>query len=512
MAITTVRPNATASGSGSFTISGGSATLHAALNDDSDSTFIQKTSSVVGQASAILDFGTTTISATERVKQVRIRARCSTPTDEGRLNIYLGSRVTNQNFFHSALAIRGENTSITTFTGPFYNSAPNGSSWAQASINGLRAKITEYEETGDRGKFVELFIDIDIAAQPTVTVSAPTGTITSTTAPDVTWAYADTDNETQAYYHLKVFSAAQYGANGFNPETSIATYDSGEIASSDNTAVVGSLLDGGTYRAYVQVGKAVNGQPFFSDYAFSQFVISYTAPTVPTLAVAWSSLLGKATFTLTGAAVPGAYVSQYFEVVRSDNNGTTFDYIRTGRNIIPNASHIGTAVDYEAPRDNVAFYKVRSVAVDSSDQEFPSAFSVVQQVLITNDATWWFKAIEEPEYNLGSVRVLKELDVQIDEPNTIFRPLGSGRPIVVAGPLQGEDGGYNIKTLTEPEWDSFYEILTYQGSILVQDPFGNQKYIRITSRDWTAETQAGQVYRDIVLRYVEVGSEAEVYG
>jgi len=164
MAVTTVRPNATASGSGSFTISGGAGSVHAALNDDADGTFIQKTSSVVGQASAILDFGTTSISASQRVKQVRIRARCDTPTDEGRLNVYLGSRIDNQNYFHSALAIRGTN-SVTTFTGPYYTSAPNGDSWSQAGINGLRAKITEYEETGDRGKFYELYIDVDIAAQ-----------------------------------------------------------------------------------------------------------------------------------------------------------------------------------------------------------------------------------------------------------------------------------------------------------------------------------------------------------
>ena len=504
MAVTTVRPNATASGAGSFTLSGGGATVHATLNDDSDSTFLQKTSSVVGQASAIVDFGTTTISASQRVKQVRVRARCSTPNSEGRLNVYLGARVDNQNFFHSALAIRGENTSITTFTGPYYTSAPNGESWTQASINGLRGKITEYEESGDRGKFYELFIDVDISAQPTVTVSAPTGTITTTTAPDVTWAFADTDNETQAFYQIKVFTAAQYGAGGFNAITSTATYDSGEIASSDNTAVVGALLDSGTYRAYVRTAKSVNGEPFWADYAFSQFVISYTTPTVPTMAVAWNSALGKASFTLTGAAVPGAYVSQYYEVYRSDDGGVVYDVIREGEDITPNASFIGTAVDYEAPRGVVAYYRCRSVAVDSNDQEFASAFGTVQQVLITNDETWWFKVIEEPEYNIGSVRVLKELDVQIDEPNTIFRPLGATRPIVVAGPLQGEDGGYIIKTVTEDEWDDFYGTLTHQGTILVQDPYGNQKYIRIVSRDWTAETQAGQVYRDITLRYVEV--------
>lgn len=504
MAITTVRPNATASGASLFTISGGSGSLHAATNDDSDSTYFSKSTTITGQASALLDFGTTTITSSQRVKRVRIRARVSTPTAAGRINVYLGSRADNQNYFHSALAIRGLN-SITTFTGAWQTAAPNGQDWSQTTIDGLRAKVTEYNDTGVLGSIYELFIDVDKAAKPTVTVSAPTGTITTTTAPDVTWSYADTDNETQAYYEIKVFSAAQYGAGGFSALTSTSTWTSGEVASTDSTAVIGELLLSGTYRAYVRVAKSVNGSPFWSDFAYSQFTISVTPPTVPTLLASWNASLGKATLTVTGAALSGSYSSQYFDVHRSDDSGVVYAGVRDGENITPNASYIGTAVDYEAPRGSVSYYRARAVGVDASSNEFPSAWSTVQQVLITNDETWWFKAIEDPDLNVGSIRVLAELDTNIEEPNIIFRPLGSNRPIVVAGPIQGEDGVYSIKTVTEAEWDDFYPIMTHQGIILVQDPLGNQKYIRITARTWSAESkQDGTIYRDIELAYVEV--------
>jgi len=504
MAITVVRPNATASGSTLFTISGGSASLHAATSDNSDSTFFSKSTSIVGQASALLDFGTTTISASQRVKRVRIRAKVITPTSAGRINIYLGTRTDNQNFFHSALAIRGL-YSATTFTGPWQTASPNGADWSQTTIDGLRAKVTEYNDTGVLGSILELYIDVDIVAQPTVTVSAPTGTITTSADPDVTWAYADTDNETQAYYQIKVFTAAQYGAGGFSASTSTATYDSGEVASSDQTAVVGNLLLNGTYRAYVRVAKVVNGSPFFSSYAFSGFVLNNTVPTVPTLSASWNSTLGKATLTVTGVAVTGSLVSQYFDVYRSDDGGVIYAGIRDGEDITPNASFIGTAVDYEAPRGVVAYYRARAVGVDSSSNEFPSAYSTVQQVLVTNDETWWFKAVTSPDINLGSVRVLAQLDTNIEEANTVFRPLGATRPIVVAGPLQGEDGIYSIKTITEDEWDDFYPILNYQGTLLVQDPLENQKYIRITARTFTAESQQNAtIHRNIELAYVEV--------
>jgi hypothetical protein len=503
MAVTTVRPNATASGTSLFTISGGSATLHEALNDNSDSTFISKSTTIVGQASALLDFGTTTISATQRVKRVRVRARALTPTAAGRINVYLGTRASNQNYFHSALAIRGQ-YSATTFTGAYQTAAPNGQDWSQATIDGLRVKVTEYNDTGVLGSILELYVDVDISAQPTVTVSAPTGTVTNTTAPDVTWAYADTDNETQAFYEVKVFSQAQYTAGGFSALTSTSTYESGEVASSDSTAVVGDLLLSGVYRAYVRVAKTVNGSPFWSDFAYSQFTITVTPPSVPTLSASWNSSLGKATLTVTGTS-PTGYVSQYFDIHRSDDDGAIYAEIRDGGRLTPNASFIATGVDYEAPRGIVAYYRARAVGVDSSSNEFPSAWSTVQQVLITNDETWWFKAVTSPTLNVGSIRVLAELDTTIEEPNTVFRPLGATRPIVVAGPLQGQDGIYSIKTLNDTEWNAFYPILTYQGIILVQDPFGNQKYVRVTSRTWAAASQSnGVIYRDIDFAYVEV--------
>lgn len=501
MAVTTVRPNATATGASLYAVTG-SGSIHAALSDSSDATYIQKSGAIVGSAETVVDFGTTTITSSQRIKQVRLRARCSTPTDAGKINVYLGSRIDNANYFFSGLAIRGTN-SIATFVGPYYNSAPNGQSWTQESVNGIRAKVEEYQDSADIGSIYELFVDVDVASQPSVTVVSPTGTITSTAAPDVTWTYTDTDNETQAFYQIKVFSAAQYGAGGFDPVTSTPTYDSGEIGSADTASVIGSLLTAGTYRAYVRVAKSINGSPFWSDYDYEGFVLSYTPPTIPTMAITWTASLAKASLTLTGAS-PTGYTSQYYVIERSDDGGVVYHTIRNGEELVPNASYVVTAEDYEAPRGSVSYYRCRAVGVDSNANEFPSAYGTVQQVLITNDETWWFKCVQDTSLNKGSVRVLKQIDIAISEPNMVFRPLGASRPIVVSGPIQGQDGGYLVKTVTESEWDDIYPLIVHQGTLLVQDPFGNQSYIRITDRKWTAETQSGNIYRDISLSFVEV--------
>ena len=418
--------------------------------------------------------------------------------------MYLGALISRQNYFYSGLAIRGTNTSPTTFTGPYYTSAPDGSDWTQTNINNIRVKVEEYKDTTDRGKIYELYADVDIATQPTVgTVSAPVGA-TSTTTPDITWTYVDTvDNSTQDYVHIKVFSSSQYNAAGWSVNTSTPTWTSGIVAQTDQNSVVGTLLVPAVYRCFVRVAKDINGTPFWSDWSYSEFTVSYTTQTVPTMAVAWSSTLGKASFVNQGTSLGVGMTSQYHQIQRSDDSGVTWADIRDGSRASLNTSNQSVISDYEAPRGITAYYRCRAVGIDSNSIEYPSGWSVTQQVLITNDDTWWFKCILDPTLNKGSVRVLKELDVFIDEPNTTFRPLGATKPIVVAGPLQGEDGGYNIKTVSETEWDAFYPLLTHQGKLLVQDPFGNQKYIRITDRKWIAETQSGNVYRDITLKYVE---------
>lgn len=502
MPIVTVVPDATVSGASSFTITGGLPTVNATLSDSSDSTFIAKASGVVGSASALVDFGTTTITSSQTVKRVRIRARLLTPNANGRINIYLGTRVNNQNYYHSALAARGTLT-LQTLVGPWQNNSPSGTAWTQAAINGLRGKVTEYNDSADVGNIYELFIDVDVSNKPTTTVSSPTGTITTTASPDVLWVFADTDGETQTYYQIKVFTQAQYSAGGFNALTAIATFDSGQVASTDNTAPVGTLLNAGIYRAYVRTAKTINGAPFFSDYAFSDFTISVTPPSIPTMAVAWNSSLGYATFTLTGTS-PTGFASQYYVVQRSDDGGTTYTTIRDGATITPDGSFVGITYDYEAPRGITVYYRARAVGVTSGSVEIPTQYGTVQGVLITNDGTWWFKVIDNPSLNQGNVRVLRQIDVTITEPNTVFRPLGSTRPIVVAGPLQGEDGKYQLLTVSSAEYTNIFPVLTYQGTILVQDPFGNQKYIRITSREYTAETVNGVIQRSLNIGYVQV--------
>ena len=255
MALVTIRPTSVISNGANFTPTGG-ADCAAVTNDNLDTSYFQK-NSAVGTQSVCIGFGLTTLGGNEVVKRVRLRFRGSTPTSAGKMNFNVGTRVGSSNIYQNATPLRGLNV-LATFIGAWFQAAPDGSAWDQARITNLRALVTDYMDTTDKGFVEELYIDVDKATQPTVSASAPTGTITSTATPDTIWAYVDPDTaDPQAYVQVRVFTAAQYGIGGFDPALSPCTWDSGVVGSSDNVMTIGQALVSATYRAYVRVAKNI---------------------------------------------------------------------------------------------------------------------------------------------------------------------------------------------------------------------------------------------------------------
>lgn len=503
MTVTIVRPNGTVSGGANYTETG-AASLHAATNDDSDASYIRKTAGVSGTASVILNFGTTTITSAQIVRRVRIRGRVQTTTTDGKLNLQLGTRANGVNYFASALAVRGVQATGEV-VGPWFTVAPDGKSWNQTRIDDLRCQVTEYRDSTDRGYVYELYIDVDKATKPTLTVSNPTGTITTTSKPEVLWTYSDTDGDAQSYYEVKIFPSSAYTSGSFDPTTATPIWTSGQVGSISNSVTVGDYLTDGTYRAYVRVAKTINAAPFWSDWAYSNFVIDLAPPTTPTVTTSWTEAQNRTYITVTGASAVG-YDSQTYQLQRSDDAGLTWTDVRDGAELVPDGSFIANIYDYEATRSNTAAYRARSIAIVGNDV-VASAWSTSATVAITNDGKWWFKAVNQPTLNASAVKVITGLDEEQTEDLGVFRPIGRSKAVVIAGSLYGKDGTYRIVTLSNAEWTSVYAIVSHQDILLVQDPFGQQKYVRITSRKFNTTGAASTPRREAEIGYVEVAAE-----
>lgn len=500
MTVTTIRPNATPSGAGNYTINGSASTTFAALADNLDSTFIQKTQA--STASIILGFGTFNLSGSQLVKRVRLRAKARTTESDSKFSFQLGLKTGAVSVYGPAYSLRGVNASA-TYEGPYYSTAPDGSAWSQDAIDAIRVQVTDYRANAARGYLYELYVDVDIAAQPTASVTAPTASVTVTSAPEVDFTFTDTDGDSQSYYRIKVYTQAQYTASTFDPDESIATWDSGDVNSTDTSRTVGVYLANGVYRAYVKVAKDVNGSPFWSPWAYSQFTMAVAPPTVPTVTATYSDTYNRVAVEAVGASAAG-FDYQRFAIERSDDQ-VTWVSVRDGDDLSPNATYLATVLDYEAARGQVAYYRARSLGT-TGENTVSSAWSASASVTVTNDGVWWWKAITAPSINMGSVRVLDGLEESTDEDIGVFRPKGRTTALVVAGSLYGVDGTYRIATHGTAEFAALDALIRHQGVILVQDPFGRQKYVRLIGRSAQVTGAATAPIRRFAVQYVEVES------
>lgn len=302
MTTTTIRPNANWDGASGFTISGGG-TAHGAVSDNSDATYLTRTSATV-PASYVAEFGTFTLSASERITSVNLKARVLIGTT-GSISFSIGV-ITDRNghgVYYSAPISKQNTLAMSTIDLAFnLPQSPDGTEWDQTALDNLVVQFTDLcVLVGDLANLYELYLDVITAPVATVTVNAPTGAITDTSFPSVTWTYAQADGVPQSAYEIKIFDSATYGAVGFDPDTSTASVETGIVSSANNGQTLeGDLENSTTYRAYVRVASLVNGANYFSDWSYSGFSLAIDAPASPTVSAIWDADAGAVAVTIFG--------------------------------------------------------------------------------------------------------------------------------------------------------------------------------------------------------------------
>ena len=399
MTISTIRPDGTPSGGSSFTVTA-AASANAALADNSDASYIRKAAS--GTASVILNHGSVSISSAQIVRQVRVRARCAGGTTDTKANLYLGTRVEAVNYFTGAVPLRG-NAAIGEIAGPWQALAPDGQSWDQDRITAARAQWTDYRDNAARAYLYEVYIDVDLATQPSTDATAPLGTLRDTSLPDVSWTYTDSEGEAQAYYRARVYAPSAYLVGGFDPEIGVPVWDSGVVASVDTTATVGEFLANSTYRVYVKTAKTVNGSPFWSAWDFSEFTVNLDKPPMPSIEVAYNAGEGAVVCTVTGWDAVG-YDSQTFDVERSDDQGSSWLAVRNGSGLIPSGTYTALVKDYEAPRGVSVLYRARAVGSVAGNEVASSWGGFRPWDVISKSAVFYIDAAEsEGQQRIGNL-------------------------------------------------------------------------------------------------------------
>lgn len=307
----TLTPNADAGAAGSpaWTKSAG-AVFYSLLNDGSDATYAQDNGPIDGGIGDgqyfTVDLTTTTLPAGAMVKYVQatVRARQQTSTKNHILTVWLYSSL----FPYGSAS--GQSTGVLSTTISNYTLGAKtltglGEVWSQAYLDALQLQIHHSNSSGSAewARVYEASVYVEWALKPSVSSITPSSNIT-TSRPTVTWTFTLGTDATgdQTKYEVKVFSAAQYGAGGFDPATSTPTYTSGQVSSAARAhSLAADLVDGTTYKVYLRAAQQTAGQDHWGDWtAGSAFTVTLDKPADPTLVVSVDVNWGRATLELQG--------------------------------------------------------------------------------------------------------------------------------------------------------------------------------------------------------------------
>lgn len=514
LASVVLRPNSS-SQLGSWSVVG-AGTAFAALNDNSDATYVQNNARCrLDTAVLRLGFPTPTIPAGAQVYSVGLSRRINT--------VVAGSpQPSCLHWFRSVfgvIAIAGEVADPQKYffqspcpTSPVtpafsleqvgtFTTAPGGAPWNVATnLTGLTYDMGRGDDIGGQLQVSEVYLTVTYQQLSTVTVTGPTGTV-PTTRPVITWTYASPDSQPQQAYQVMIYTAAQVAALGFVPFTSTPIQSSGVVlGEAQQWTLTSDLVDGG-YSAYVQATSTWGGPGTFTtaiaSTSWTRTVAAGGGGQLPA-AQPPNATLSSAVFdsvnnrvALTMVPSSSSPVTVAFTVWVSRDLGVTWNPIPSLTLIPSNGMTPVTVYDYVAPINVTSQYRVMSYS--SSPLIGATGYSSTLSAT-TSGTNWWLKCPANPLLNTilpvaapsGSGGSDSGMKITLRRMQGTFEPLsGSGTtvlPIVVSGPMYGEQGVLDIIFIATagqpPQYYSQYLALDQSGDVLLlQKPNGEQLFV-----------------------------------
>lgn len=343
---------------------------------------------------------------------------------------------------------------------------------------------------------------------PTATVTAPSGTVTNTSFPTITWTYADTEGEAQTAYEARIYMQADIPGNtftGFDPDTTtvVPRYASGIVSgSAASQAISSSLLNANNFRAYVRVRQGGTTQSW-GPWGFSAFTLSLTQPTAPTLGLtATNSNTDKVTITITPPGSTPVAISYYALERSMDNSVWETRRLFTVGNVLDtsdNITHTGSAitlVDHEVPLHRTVYYRVVSVSL-SLGTPVSSVFASGTTLLDHNKV--WVKDPLNPARNQSFPVEDGWLEINHRRVRTPLEPLSRTKPVILRGTQKGDSFTVSVILLTRAVYDAFMLLVDSDTTF----------YIQSTKQSWYCELAGDVAESDHI--WDDLHGEAEVW-
>lgn len=528
MSQVTTRPNGTQQ-SGAWSVIG-AASAHVALSDNSDTSYVQLTPRCrLDNDRMRVTFPAPTLPSGAQISSVGVRVRIQTtvwpapqPQCLGWFRCHRPPNIITAIIDLILLLLFGwrcpqQPTVVwVTQTLQSQTSDPSGNPWTLDSFNNFEVNLGRDDNFGNPLRISEVYVDVNYTQQSTVTVTAPTGSITNTCRPTVVWTYTQPDANPPSKYRVVVYTAAQVAAVGFVPFVSSPLQDSGWVFGTDLQWTLTDDITNGNYSAYVMVGQTWPGAgDFISAYSSTSWTQSIAgAPNAILSSALFDSVYNRVALRFTQGAPSPATVA--YAVQCSRDSGITWGPVRGGL-LITNTGGTMTLYDEEAPLNVPSQYRVLAYGQTGSLLFAAAGYSNV--ISVTPFGTdFWIKDISDPTLNTPLPVKYQGDQVTRRRIQGTFEVLSGDlttQKIVVNGPMYGIEGTLTlIFNSRQPAdyWAAFQRIDQSGHILLMQYPSGEQHYVLFgpgavgSDMTWTYELQPD--YREVTVSYTEVAAPA----
>jgi hypothetical protein len=337
----------------------GAATAHQATNDSSDASYVNKTA---GANPVRFTLQNPTKPANGILRKVSLQIKASSQSSARVYWDVWGTYDGRTRFGQTQFSLTG-----TTATSFFGGNVVIGD-LTQSQLNALEIHAQVPSFSAGNGRLHEVWLYYEIAEPPTVNVDGPVGTQTISDVL-ITWTHTPgAQGDLQSVYVLRVFSEAQYTAQGFNPDTSPATWE--QINPSQNSYATATGLSTNTYRAYVKTAQNINSTSQYSAWDYIEFDVLLTTAEVDTISVQEDNDLARLEIVvdrLTGDAWSGVELQRNFDYAIFDIGqfATGSGGIGDGWTVLNSA---GTPTSLQASGGKPGQYQRFAATLDTGDK------------------------------------------------------------------------------------------------------------------------------------------------
>jgi len=194
-----------------------------------------------------------------------------------------------------------------------------------------------------------------------------------------------------------------------------------------------------------------------------------------------------------------------YNVQKSVDGGISWYTLRNGDYVVATGTGFASITDYEAVPGQATLYRALPSVLKNGGKTAvagPVSAGSSPTTPMTSQ-TWWIADSSNPTRRYP-INVQNGYTETQKHPSGVFYPLGSSRPYVVSGVVQGRDGDIKVIWTDLANWDNFLNLLNSGNVLILTNPVeSTRSYIFINQDVQYTHNAAASPYREVEIQYVE---------